>query len=452
MILSVFLCIHCAKFSIFYQQKFEKCDKNLTEALFAVIQSQQFSFLRIFGTKNLYTSIESSLHHSNLSHEFLTKENFNSSINTQASYTNVILFANISNTLKILSKENLQYLRLDGFYILLSFGICNETNEKKIFELAWKQQIYNINLICNDNESILMKTFFPYQKEKCGNTDSIVINKFINYSWKNEQMFPSKFANLFNCQLRVASFFYPPITMRQTLENGTYRYYGSEFEILKELSLILNFDINHNYVPKTGSSGLLLDNGTATGILKQTIDGDADILMAFYYLTYQRSKFLSFSHSHYSVPLVIMIPMGRPYSAFEKLFKPFQLVLWSTIILTFALALLTIAIINCQNGGIRRFIFGTKVTNPYMNFLNILMNGVQDVLPKRTFARYLLMVFMLFCLVLRTIYQGSLYQFLQSDDRKPDMERIDEMMKNKFVFYIRETLEHNIKNMSFYNR
>ncbi|KAL7030658.1 hypothetical protein ACKWTF_006742 [Chironomus riparius] len=147
-----------------------------------------------------------------------------------------------------------------------------------------------------------------------------------------------------------------------------------------------------------------------------------------------------------------MIPGGQPYSAFEKLFQPFQLILWCSLLLTFAIGLVTITIINCQNEKIRNFVFGSKINTPYLNLYNILVNGFQDVLPQRTFARYVLMIFMIFCLVLRTTYQGSLYQFLQSDGTKPNMETIDELMRHHYLFYIRETLEHNIKSMSFYNR
>jgi len=452
LILNIFLYINCEQFPVWNINETKNFNIDILKAFESAISIWENTSMRIIGSQGIFTAIEKSLNFTKFSFELLTKEIFNSSRILSSSYVNVIMLEDFKDIPKIFHKNNLQYFRLDGFYILLSFNACNETNESKIFEKVWQQQIYNINLICKDDEEILMKTFVPYQIEKCGSTDSVIIDKFINYSWNNKNFFPQKFTNLFNCQLKVASFLYPPITMRKTLADGSFRYYGSEMEIVKELAQILHFNINHNYVSKTGSSGLLFDNGTGVGLLKQTLDGEVDMLMGFYYLTLQRSKFLSFTQSHYSIPLVIMIPGGQPYSAFEKLFQPFQIILWCSLLLTFAIGLVIITIINCQNKKIRNFVFGSKVTTPYFNLYNIFVNGFQDVLPKRTFARYVLMVFMLFCFVLRTLYQGSLYQFLQSDGTKPDMETIDEMMKNHYLFYIRETLEHNIKSMSFYNR
>lgn len=423
---------------------------DLIDAVEKIFSCKVSQTLRIIGKKELIEMIDGSM---KFPTELLTKEIFNKSRILRASYVNVILFENIEDVLTIFHKQNLQYFRLDGFYILVSFDKCNDENEKKIFEIVWKQQIYNINLICknNSNDEIVMKTFFPYQKNKCGNTNSIIINKFINYSWNNEKFFPSKFKNLHLCQLKVASFLYPPIIMRETYANGTYRYYGSEMEILMGLSFALNFTINHvyyNYFYK----GLFFENGTATGILKQVMDSELDMAMGFYFLNFARAKFLSFSQSHYAVSTVIVIPPGKPFSAFEKLFKPFQKIVWICLIMTVSIGILVILFINSKSLQIKNFIYGKSIKSPMLNLFNALLNGNIYKLPKRTFARYLLIVFMIFCFIFRALYQGALYQFLQANGRNPELETIDEMLKEKFTFYVRDTLEYSIKHMSFYNR
>ncbi|KAG5681330.1 hypothetical protein PVAND_010777 [Polypedilum vanderplanki] len=60
----------------------------------------------------------------------------------------------------------------------------------------------------------------------------------------------------------------------------------------------------------------------------------------------------------------------------------------------------------------------------------------QPILPKRNFARFILMMFLIFCLVQRNVYQGALYIFLQSDGRHKPMQTINEMIENDFVFYM----------------
>ena len=416
------------------------------------ILTQNNSTVRIIGTTELFRMIDKSLDFVEFPIELFTKEIFNSSkIKVKPSYNNVMLFKDLHDVLAILAKANLQYFRLDGFYILLSFSNCNETNEKKIFEMVWKQQIYNINIICKDDEEILMKTFVPYQAGKCGSTDSVIINKFIKNSWNNENFFPSKFKSLYQCPLRVASFRYPPIIMRETLRNGTYRYYGSEMEILFLLAYAMEFTVNHTYYDYF-HKGLLSDNGTATGILKQVMDKELDMAMGFYFLNFARAKYLSFTRSHYSVSIVIIIPPGAPYSSFEKLFKPLQKSVWICLIVIFVLGIIAIFIINYQSESIKNFIYGTDLRTPFTNLFNIFLNGIQNRLPNRTFARFILMIFFIFCFIIRTVYQGSLFQFLQSDDRNPELQTIDEMIKAKFTFYVRDTIEHTVKHMSFYNR
>lgn len=161
---------------------------------------------------------------------------------------------------------------------------------------------------------------------------------------------------------------------------------------------------------------------------------------------------MSFTDSHYSIPLVIMIPYGEPWTAFEKLIKPLEGMIWMFLVATFGTGALTIAIINCQNNKVKRFIFGDKFSNPYFKLISVFVGNGLTILPRRNFARSLLMMYMLFSLVMRTVYQGSLFIILQGDGRHPELRSIEEMMEKNYVFYIRETLEHNIKSMPFYSK
>lgn len=86
--------------------------------------------------------------------------------------------------------------------------------------------------------------------------------------------------------------------MREELANGSFRYYGSEMDLIFGIAEVLNFSIEMTFLPTSGASGILLENGTATGLLKQTIEGDQNVLLGFYYLTYIRTQFLSFTESH----------------------------------------------------------------------------------------------------------------------------------------------------------
>lgn len=62
------------------------------------------------------------------------------------------------------------------------------------------------------------------------------------------------------------------------------------------------------------------------------------------------------------------------------------------------------------------------------------------------------MMFLLFSIVKRTLYQGALFQFLQSDDRNKEVQSIDELVQENFeVFMMPSSLEHT-QNMKFRNK
>lgn len=344
---------------------------------------------------------------------------------------------------------NSKIIQISGYFLVI-IDSCSIINSDEIFHASWGHYIHNINILCRDNDTIAIKTFLPFQADSCGNTSSIVLS--IADILRTSDFYPDKLKNLHGCPIKVATFYYPPITMRETLGDGSFKYTGSEMDLSFGIAGALNFSINMTYIAQGGSPGLLLENGTATGIIKETVEGEKNLLMGFYYLTYLRTQHLSFTQSHCSIPLIVMIPTGEPFTAFEKLFRPFNNVVWMLLVFTFGSAVLALLIIRCQTKKIQRFIVGESSSNPYLNMLHIFVGGSLPVLPKRNFARSLLMMFMLFCLVQRSIYQSSLFLFLQSDGTKAPVATIDEMMERNFVFYIRETLEHNIKHMHFYNR
>lgn len=239
--------------------------------------------------------------------EIFELEKIDSATMTQSNF-NFIL----SNSTKLVEKflENLNEKKflISGFYLIFTKN-CSTIDRQKIFDIAWKKYIINIDILCESKDNELsIDTFLPFQNHlSCGNTSSVQIHN-------QQEIFPRKTRNFHTCPIKVATFFYPPITMRETLANNSYRYYGSEMDLVFGLAEALNFTIDMNYANRGGLAGLLLDNGTATGFIRQTIDGDVDMLMGFYYLTLLRTQYMSFTDSHYSIPLVIMIPFGRPYS------------------------------------------------------------------------------------------------------------------------------------------
>lgn len=86
--------------------------------------------------------------------------------------------------------------------------------------------------------------------------------------------------------------------------------------------------------------------------------------------------------------------------------------------------------------GDQFFVFGAAIRNTYLNVFIDFIGGSQHKLPRRNFAWFILMMFVMYSLVIRTLYQGSFFQLIQSGKRHKEVHTIDEMVANDFIFYV----------------
>jgi hypothetical protein len=56
-------------------------------------------------------------------------------------------------------------------------------------------------------------------------------------------------------------------------------------------------------------------------------------------------------------------------------------------------------------------------------------------LPRKSFSRFILMMFLILCLILRTCHQSMLYDLMQKDLRRPEIETIEEAINKGYTFY-----------------
>lgn len=143
------------------------------------------------------------------------------------------------------------------------------------------------------------------------------------------------------------------------------------------------------------------------------VDETVDFGISSLGYTEDRSAILLPGIQHYTSYVVFAVPSGRPYSSFEKLFLPFDEYSWLAVFVTLVVATSIILIINTQPISVKNFIYGHGIWGPLTNMINILFGGPLDKAPKGTFARTLVAMWLMFTLVIRTAYQGSLYKYLQ---------------------------------------
>lgn len=349
--------------------------------------------------------------------------------NTQGFY--VVLLKSIEDLKMMKSKFSFDA----KFLVILKNGKTSEVRD--IFRWFWMMEILNVNVVIDgQNSTVPLYTFMPFKKKSCGSTDPILINEFKGEKFAKDfdNIFADKTSNLNGCEVRIAaSNNSRPYAFSILLPNGSYDFHGRDVELVKYLSESLNFRINFTFV---GDEGSLSENGSAEGLFLELLKNKADLIVADYWLVPYRLKFVDASVPYITEPISLIIPPGAELSSFEKFIKPFDMISWIFLSIFISCGFLVIFIIKMfSTKQTQNFVFGVSVKNPSLNICSAIFGGAQNILPKFNSARYLLMTFIIFCLVMRTSYVGSLFRFIQSKVYHQEVKSIDEMIEKDFKFY-----------------
>lgn len=165
----------------------------------------------------------------------------------------------------------------------------------------------------------------------------------------------------------------------------------------------------------------------------------AELVLDCYWLTKTRLKYLDSTSAYYNDYAIVIVPPGQDLSPFNKLLSPFTLIVWSLLLLCIIIGIVVIIVVRLHFKSFQNFLFGERVNYPILNIFIALLGGTQYRLPRTTFGRFLLMNFLLFSLNMRTLYQGSMFQIMQSNRKYSEMQSVDEIIASGFKFHILKT-------------
>lgn len=192
----------------------------------------------------------------------------------------------------------------------------------------------------------------------------------------------------------------------------------AEARIIETLSGLRNFKIKLNLIEEKyfGHQILGLNNLTEISLIS-------------------RGSSYTISVPYNVVPFLSTVPPGELYTPLEKMFLIYDYEVWIGIVVTLLFVLMTVQVISLTSTKIKKFVFGRDVSSPTMCLISTFLNGDQHQLPGRNFARFNLLLFIFWSLIIRTCYQSTLYAYLQSDMRKPAFTTIEELRDNNFTSY-----------------
>jgi hypothetical protein len=333
-----------------------------------------------------------------------------------------------------------------GSYLIVFLNATREELET-IFSTLWKTNVVNLGVVTEKDDLIQLMTFFPFGSDKCGDTTPIVLNGYNKQTmkWESSNFFPKKLKSLNNCVVNFGSFLVIPTVMKK--ENG--QIYGSEADMIFNMGKIMNFTVKYKLFEM--DSGVIHEkNGTGTGLMKRALNKEVDAINGFLSLQHSRAKFLTASKAFAQVPMAIIIPPGSLVTPFDKLFYPFSKDVWFMLIAMYAIVFFIIAMLEIFSKVAYNFLIGQNIQNPYLSMLVICLGFTQPKLPNRNFSRFTLMNFMLFWLVVRTCYQGILFNLLKKELLEKEVTSIDEMLEKDYKFYLYTSLEKRVEGTSFY--
>lgn len=306
-----------------------------------------------------------------------------------------------------------------AYYIVaLINGTLEDVSE--IFKAFWKLHISNVNLIQkNTDESIELITFYPKSTSSCDDISPVTINSFRRdiAKWSKTFTFPGKFSNFNRCPIKVTYF----------------EFYGFEREIFEKLANRMNFTL----VAKNYSDiGNVFSNGTATGSLGKLKNGEIDILVRYLMLDATRTKFFGILESVFEDSIAIVVPPTTELSPFVKLFYPFTMLTWFSLFFFLIGTCCLILVAKFSSKPSYNFVVGSNISQPFMSLVVVVTGSSQHALPKGAFARTILACFLLFFLVVRTMYVGKLLYMMKANVRSEEITTIDGFYENGFQFYM----------------
>lgn len=334
----------------------------------------------------------------------------------------VFLVLNLEDFIKIYTDMTSKNFKFNGYYVIV---LLNHRFQRKnhIFKLLWKLQVYNVVLIFEVGAVVKIKTFTPFTQFSCNDTRSVDVK---------ENLFLDKLKNLQGCTIRASFANFSTPFMPDEFQSKV-NFKSGDNNLVETLAKSLNFKVKYMIAE---NQGYIFENGTSEGPLRFLLDGEADFSLDNWWLKKYRLDYLEASIIINYDQIMFIIPPGRELTTFEQLAYPFTTFVWILTVAVFIAGFLVISIFKFKSKAAQNFVFGVNVGNPYLNMIIGFIGGPLKILPKTNFARFILMMFLMYSMVMRTVYQGSFVQLLQSNLKQKEVQTFVEMVEKEFEFVI----------------
>ena len=305
-------------------------------------------------------------------------------------------------------------------------------------------------LVMNKKVIIQLVTFDIFQENSCNKLSIKWINYFNKTSqkWNKKLQNSQNFLNFNGCMLTITDSYSTNFHLsdhnrkivecmkteidkiaclelfKDILSQPDINFRGLIYEIFEKMSKVGNFTANYqinfggNIVSKTKS------------VVNQMIQ-----ISRFMHHEMFLEHF-DLTTTFFDIKFGIFVTPSEFYTNFEKLLLPFDATTWILLLSTFLTIPIVIFITRFMSQNARIFVFGRNISTPGLNVIRIFFGIGQIRLPRESILRFILIFFVLFCLIIRTCYQSKMFDFITSDMRKPAPETLDEVIEQGFTIVL----------------
>jgi len=294
--------------------------------------------------------------------------------------------------------------------------------------------------ITNEIDTVTLSTVEWFSPYGCHRPILHKLNTFDKKTqkWTSKLENYDKFLNYHNCELVMA--------LPVALDGLLYHMSGfampnmdyTDFDVLGISTVIFEIGAKHHnymsaYQPVLMSRGFMTQLGN--GVVKIFPINHTSKRPDVYFemtSTMKTDRRLRVSKVLLNLNFYVFVTPGEKYTPYEKFILPFDLQTWILLFVTFLITFLTIMIINRLSKTTQTIVYGDNVATPIWNVLRIFFGISQTKLPNKKFSRFILMIFIFFCLIFRTCFQSKFFEFMTSEPRYPPPRTIDELRERNY--------------------
>lgn len=179
------------------------------------------------------------------------------------------------------------------------------------------------------------------------------------------------------------------------------------------------------------------------------MSGKANLTIGGFSFTITRAQLMSASSPYLYSSLLYAVPRGKEYTGLEKLFLPFKPKIWMLIGTILVLTLISTTFVSKRK---LTFLVGERNRTPFLNTISVIFGGAVTILPKRNFARTILIIWIFGCIVLRSAFQGSLFEFIRKPRNSPSATTLPELIDRNYTLYMSTAIFQLFRNTSKFHK